>query len=198
MFNDYPSTVTQTSALNARKRLLIQKMSKLYNNNNMHTTSPQVTAVNTELKRTRITSIIPTFRRDARWPLWPLYQPYALRFCAALARPHRSSSAPRSWRTGPSSWCIRHCGGPQSGCTLHLSVQPVLPVTHGSHTSQPHCWRKEEEEGDSVNKSHKNKGVRTQANVFPHQQACLCIWSTCNPVWSFLAWILNNSRRLKA
>lgn len=71
-----------------------------------------------------------------------LHQPYASRFCAAWARPRRSSSAPRSWRTDPSSWCIRHCGGPRSGCTLRLSAEPVLPGTRGSRTSPPRCWKK--------------------------------------------------------
>lgn len=68
----------------------------------------------------------------------PLCLPCALRSSAGWALPRRSFSAPRSWHTGPSSWCIRHCGGPQSGCTLRLSAPLVRLVMHGSHTSPPH------------------------------------------------------------
>lgn len=71
-------------------------------------------------------------------PPFPLHLPCALRSSAGWALPRRSFSAPRSWRTGPSSWCIRHCGDPQSGCTPHLSAPLVLPGMHGSHTSPPH------------------------------------------------------------
>lgn len=68
--------------------------------------------------------------------------PCALRSYAGLARPRRSSSAPRSWRTGPSSWCIRHCVDPPSDCTPHRSAMPVRPGMRGSHTSPPHYYRK--------------------------------------------------------
>lgn len=79
-----------------------------------------------------------TLTEALRWEL-SLRLPCALRSSAGSALPRRSFSAPRSWRTGPSSWCIRHCGGPQSGCTPHLSATRVLLGMRGSHTSPPRC-----------------------------------------------------------
>lgn len=57
------------------------------------------------------------------------------------ARPCRSSSARRSWRTGPSSWCIRHCEGRRSGSTPHQSAGLAPHGTRESRTFLPRCWK---------------------------------------------------------
>lgn len=73
--------------------------------------------------------------------------PCAWRSCAVSARQRQSFFVQRSWRTGPSSWCIRHCGARPPYCTLHQSAWPAPHAASASHTSPPHYWR----EGDSCN-----------------------------------------------
>lgn len=65
--------------------------------------------------------------------------PYAWRSSSGLALPHQSSSGPHSWRTGPSSWCIRHCGDHRSWCTPRRWAQRAPYGRHEWHTSPRHC-----------------------------------------------------------
>lgn len=67
--------------------------------------------------------------------------PCALWSSSGRAQPCQSSSARRSWRTGPSSWCIRHCEGRRSGSTPRRSAGLAPRGTRESRTSLPRCWK---------------------------------------------------------
>lgn len=89
--------------------------------------------------------------------------PCALQSCVVSAQPHRSSSAQHSSHTGPSSWCIRHCGARPPYCTPHQSASPSRHAASGSHTFPPrYCEQK-----------HKRLWNKTLARI------CVTVYHAC-------------------